>query len=79
MMQIMAPSSCTMSDHWIAQVFSAQAVRKGAVVRRSVSWIEREVGRNRFVAEVQSRGFHLIENGGQFIVLCNQSGLRVIC
>lgn len=78
-MNMQLPLARQLPDQWIAQVFAAQAVQKGAVVRRSVSWIEREVGRTRFVAEVRRRGFHLIENGGQFIVICNQSGLRVIC
>jgi hypothetical protein len=66
-------------EAWIARVFSAQAVRKGAVVRRNVRWVEREIGRTRFEAEVRRRGFHMIECGGQFVVICNGGGLRVIC
>ncbi|MBL3570230.1 N-(5'-phosphoribosyl)anthranilate isomerase [Rhodovulum sp. BSW8] len=66
-------------DSWIASVFSAQAVAKGGVVRRSRRWVEREIGMERFVAEVQLRGFHLVECGGQLIVICNPHGLRVIC
>jgi hypothetical protein len=66
-------------DPWIASVFSAQAVRKGGVVRRSRAWVAREIGLERFVDEVRRRGFHLIECGGQLIVICNSNGIRVIC
>lgn len=66
-------------DSWIALVFNAKAVAKGGVVRRSRVWVEREIGMARFVAEVRQRGFHLVENGGQLIVICNQDGLKVIC
>lgn len=64
---------------WVAQVFSARAASTGGVVRRSSDWVEREVGREAFVAEVKRRGFHLVETGGQLIVICNRGGLRVIC
>lgn len=65
-------------DMWIAQIFSAKAVRKGAVIRRSMSWIDREVDRDRFVAEVRRRGFHLIETADQFIVICHDGEIRMI-
>lgn len=67
------------ADLWIETIFAAQAVARGGVVRRAVRWVESEIGRDRFVAEVRRRGFHLIECGPQFIVICHQSGLRVIC
>jgi hypothetical protein len=66
-------------DDWLGLVFRAKAVDKGGIVRRSTLWVEREVGRNRFIDAVRSRGFHLVENGGQFIVICNHGALRVIC
>lgn len=69
----------TSPDDWIRVLFSAQAVAKGGVVRRSAYWVDREIGRDRFIAEVKARGFHLVECGGQLIVICNQTGLRVIC
>ncbi len=67
------------TEPWIALVFSAKAAARGGVVRRSAAWVEREVGRDRFVAEVRRRGYHLVETGGQLIVICNSGGLKVIC
>lgn len=66
-------------EGWIEQIFSAKAVLKGGVVRRSAKWVELEIGRKRFEHEVRSRGFHMIECGGQLVVVCNAGGIRVIC
>ncbi|WP_417206323.1 N-(5'-phosphoribosyl)anthranilate isomerase [Antarctobacter sp.] len=63
-------------DRWLDQVFSAQAVAKRGVIRRSVVWVEHEIGRDRFIAEVRLRGFHLLEGGGQFIVICCRGPVR---
>jgi hypothetical protein len=69
----------TTPDGWIADVFGAKSVARGGVIRRDLRWIDREIGRDRFLAEVRARGFHLIETGGQWIVICNTGFLRVIC
>ncbi|MDE3081278.1 MAG: N-(5'-phosphoribosyl)anthranilate isomerase [Paracoccaceae bacterium] len=66
-------------DPWIAQMFAAKAVLRGGVIRRSSRWVAREVGRERFIEEVTRRGYHLLETGGQFIVICNPGQLKVIC
>ncbi|OYW61320.1 MAG: N-(5'-phosphoribosyl)anthranilate isomerase [Rhodobacterales bacterium 32-66-7] len=69
----------TVVNPWLEGVFSAKAVARGGVVRRAVRDVEREIGRLRFVAEVRRRGFHLVECGGQFIVICNPGQMQVLC
>lgn len=64
---------------WIAQIFSAKAALNGGVIRRSIAWVEAEIGRRALIQEVQRRGFHMIETGGQFVIICNRGGIRVIC
>lgn len=64
-------------DNWIRLIFSAQAA-KGGVVRRSIDWVDREVGRERFMQEVRRRGFHLLQSSNQFIVVCNQGPVQVL-
>jgi hypothetical protein len=54
-------------------------VAKGGVIRRDIRWIDREIGRDQFLAEVRERGFHLVETGGQWVVICNRGFFRVIC
>jgi len=48
-------------------------------VRRSVSDVERKIGRERFENEVRKRGFHLLECDGQFLIICSDCRLKVIC
>ena len=73
------PRTHARADLWIEQIFSAKAVGKAAVIRRDLRWIDREIGRDLFLSEVRKRGFHLIETGGQWVVICNNGFFRVIC
>jgi hypothetical protein len=66
------------NPQWREQLFGAKAVEKGGIVRRSVTDLERELGRDRLMEEVRQRGFHLIECGGQFIIICNAGQMRVL-
>lgn len=65
-------------EPWIAQLFSTKAARKGAVVRRSMARVDREVGRDRFIAEVNRRGYHLVETADQFLVVCHNGPIRIL-
>ncbi len=64
---------------WLVSLFEAKAVQKGGIVRRAIHDVEREVGRQALVAEVNRRGFHMVECGGQFIVICNTGAMKVVC
>lgn len=66
------------NDAWVDQLFSSKAARKGAVVRRSLSWVNREVGRAQFEAEVRKRGYHLIETADQLVVVCHNGPIRLL-
>lgn len=65
-------------ERWIAQIFSAKAVGKGGVIRRSSRDIDRLVGREAFLGAVRLRGFRAIENNGQILVLCNRAPVRLL-
>ena len=69
----------TRGSIWLAHIFDAKAVGKGGVVRRAIRDVEREAGREAFVAEVRRRKYHLVECGGQFIVICNPGHMTVVC
>lgn len=74
-----APALDPEAWRWMRAVFAAQAVNRGGVIRRAVRDVDRIVGRAIFEAEVRRRGYHMIENAGQFIILCNNEPVRVIC
>jgi hypothetical protein len=62
---------------WIRLIFSAKAAQ-GGVVRRSIAWVDREVGRDLFLAAVRDRGFHLLASSNQFIVVCNREPVTLL-
>ncbi|TDL83731.1 N-(5'-phosphoribosyl)anthranilate isomerase [Palleronia sediminis] len=66
-------------DRWLQAIFSAKTVERGGVVRRSVAWVEREIGSEMLIAEVRRRGFHMLETGGQYLIVCNRGQVRMIC
>jgi hypothetical protein len=77
-MQIVRAPARPVNQPWIDQVFFAKAVNRAGVVRRAVRDVEREVGRDAFIHEVRRRGFHLVECGGQFIVICNSGQMKIL-
>ena len=72
------PAIALPSAPWMDQVFSARAVRHGGVVRRSIRWIEAEVGRAAFEEEVRRRGWHMAECNGQLVVFCTDCPVRLL-
>ena len=56
---------------WMRDVFSSRDARRGGVIRRQVRDVERIVGRDAFLAEVERRGWQALENGRHFIICCN--------
>lgn len=67
----------TAPQEWISVIFAARAAQ-GGVVRRSIAWVDREVGRDLFIAEVRRRGFHLLASSTQFIVVCNRDPVQML-
>ena len=63
---------------WLAQIFATRAVQRGAVVRRSIAWVDREVGKERFLTEMRRRNFHVIETADQFVVVCHNGPIRLL-
>jgi len=67
------------ADIWLLQFFSAKTARQGGIVRRNVRDVERIVGRENFQAELRRRGFHAVENSGQYVIFCNNAPVHVVC
>ncbi len=63
-------------EEWISHLFSSQAAREGGVIRRKLRDIDRYVGRDAFLAEMQRHGFPVVENAGQCVIFCNQEPIR---
>jgi len=61
---------------WLNDLFASKAVNQGGVIRRKARDIERFVGMDRFMVEIDRRGYRLAENAGQIIIFCNRSPIR---
>ena len=63
---------------WIDQIFNAEQVNSGNVVRRKIVDVEKYASMNELEAEVRARGYHLVVCGEQALVICNPGHLRII-
>lgn len=61
---------------WLNDLFASKAVAQGGVIRRKARDIERFVGMERFMAEIERRGYQVAENSGQIIIFCNRAPVR---
>ena len=63
-------------EGWLLDLFGSKAARSGAVIRRARRDVERYVGIDRFIAEMDRRGWLAVENGSQIVIFCNQLPIR---
>jgi hypothetical protein len=78
-MRVMSRTSPLVGQDWLDQIFRSKAAVTGSVVRRKISDVDREVGREALELTVRQRGFHLIECDQDFVIICSSSPLRIIC
>ena len=63
-------------EAWMHALFSSRDACRGRVVKRQIRDVERIVGRDLFLAEVERRGWQALENGRHFIICCNTEPIR---
>lgn len=61
---------------WLNDMFASKAVQQGAVIRRKARDIERFVGMDMFLREIERRGYQVAENSGQIVIFCNRAPVR---
>ena len=65
-------------DLVLLDMFSSKAAREGAVIRRKSRDIDRLIGRDAFLQELERRGYRALENAGQIVIFCNSEPVRVL-
>lgn len=75
----MAKKAVPSGTAWLDQIFGAQAVQNGGVVRRSVADVKKYSSSATLKFEIRRRKFHLIRTGDQYVILCHTGDLRVLC
>jgi len=61
---------------WLHDLFTSRAVQEGGVIRRKARDVERFAGMDRFLAEIDRRGYRAPENSGQIVIFCNRAPVR---
>ncbi len=62
---------------YIRNIFSANAAKNGGVVRRRVDDVKRFASFQALADEVKRRGFHLLEAGDQYLIVCNSASCKL--
>ena len=65
-------------DLVLLDMFSSKAAREGAVIRRKSRDIDRLIGRDVFLRELDRRGYRAVENAGQIVIFCNAEPVRIL-
>ena len=60
-------------DVWLNDLFASKAVQQGGVIRRKARDVECFAGKERFMREVNRRGYQVAENSGQIVIFCNRA------
>jgi hypothetical protein len=63
---------------WIDQIFASKMARRGRVVRRKLSSIDRYASREALKRECKRRGFHIVAHRGQWLIFCDKGDVRLV-
>lgn len=64
---------------YINAIFDAKAARSGGIVRRKIEDVEKYASSRYLSEEVARRGFHILEVGRQYLIICNSGHCCFIC
>jgi hypothetical protein len=67
------------SYSYIRNIFRADAAKNGGLVRRKVEDVHRLATFHELLKEVKERGFHLLETGDQYVIICNLGKFKLHC
>lgn len=63
---------------WIGQIFESSIARRGGVVRRKLSSIDRFASRPAVQSECRRRGYHIVEHGDQWLIFCDTAQVKIV-
>ena len=62
----------------VNQIFESQIAKRGGVVRRKVSSIDKYASQSEVKAEARKRGYHIIQHGDQWLIFCDKASVKII-
>jgi hypothetical protein len=63
---------------WVKQIFQSQIAKRGGVVRRKVTSIDKFASQAELSAECHKRGYHIVEHGDQWLIFCDKASVKII-
>lgn len=73
-------SSRGAQTRWIRRIFTAGATQHGGIVYRGVDQVRRWASLKELKAEVRERGFHLLQVGDLYVIVCQSpASIKVVC
>jgi hypothetical protein len=64
---------------WIEQIFEAKIVNKEGIVRRNKTDVHSHASLDELLDYTRENGWHLIETGNQYVVLCHPGAMKIHC
>ena len=65
-------------EDYLLDIFSSEAARTGAVIRRKPRDIERYIGRQAILRKLRRRAYGAVENSDQIFMFCNANPVRLL-
>lgn len=63
---------------WVKQIFESQIAKRGGVVRRKVSSIDKYASQSAVKAEAKRRRYHIVQHGDQWLIFCDKASVRIV-
>lgn len=60
-------------------MFEAKVAKNGGIVRRQKASVYRYASRELLLEYVKEYGYHLLEIGEHYVVICNRGKMEVLC
>jgi len=63
---------------WVRQIFQSHIAKRGGVVRRKITSIDKFASRAEVKPECTTRGYHIVQHGDQWLVFCDKGSVKII-
>jgi hypothetical protein len=63
---------------WVNQIFQSNIAKRGGVVRRKLSSIDKYASQREVTKEAKPRGYHIVQHGDQWLIFCDTASVRII-
>lgn len=63
---------------WVTQIFKSQIAKRGGVVRRKITSIDKYASQAEVKVEARRRGYHIVEHGDQWLIFCDKASVKIV-